>query len=357
VDPYGRTTTAKRDRWLTEPAGRVYRPIPRSFLILVVLFLLVFVLGGCASDDDRGPAIESQGIEATVQPSDQQGQGAMELASDADQGTEIATVTPPAPLAATVNGQYIFLADYERKVTQYEQALADQGLDLDTEEGQDNLYLVGYDVLESMIDSALIQQAAVKLGVALTDDELAATMEEDIATGGGQDAFDEWLEATDQTRDDYADMLQQSLLSQRILDLIAADIPETAEQVRARHIVVDDEADAEEILALLNGGADFAKLAEERSQDFATSDVGGDLGWLVRGLIMPELESVAFTLEVGQTSDVIPLEEGFYIIRVEEREDERRLSQEMIVDLKLSLFDQWLDEQRAAAVIDRFAGE
>ncbi len=357
VDPCGRTTTGKRERWPDKLVGTAHKQVSRSFPILIPLLLLALILGGCASDDPGGLATESQGIEATVRSSDQQGQGAADPASEADHGTEIPTVTPPAPLAAAVNGQYIFLADYQRKLAQYEQALLDQGLDVDTEEGQDNLYLVGYDVLESMIDSALLQQAAVKLGVALSDEELVAKMEEDIAAGGGQDAFEEWLEATDQTQADYADMLQQSLLSQRILDLLAADLPETAEQLRARHIVVENEADAEEMLAQLQGGADFAKLAEERSQDLATSDVGGDLGWLARGLIAPELESVAFALEPGQISGVVPLEEGFYIIQVLEREDTRRLSPEMIVDLKLSLFDQWLEEQRAAAVIERFAGE
>ncbi|RPI49198.1 MAG: hypothetical protein EHM56_12735, partial [Chloroflexi bacterium] len=96
------------------------------------------------------------------------------------------TPTPPAPLAAQVNGQYIFLTDYERRVAQYEQALADQGQDP---------ALAREEVLEGLIDRALIQQGAAALGIQIGDEALDRQVEADIAAGGGKAAFAEWLQA------------------------------------------------------------------------------------------------------------------------------------------------------------------
>jgi foldase protein PrsA len=260
-------------------------------------------------------------------------------------------------LAALVNGQYIFLADYEQQLAQYERALTDQGLDPNSADGQASLSQVKEDVLESLIDYVLIEQGAVALGVSLSDEELEAQIEADIAAGGGQAAFDEWLQATGQTRDEYKQMLRQTLLSQRVLEVVTADVPDATEQVHARHIVVDGQEVAQQILEQLRGGADFVALARERSLDLATKDNGGDLGWFPRGLVAPELETVAFALQPGQISDVVQFGGQFHIIQVVEREIARPLSPEMQVDLRLALFDRWLAEQRAAAEIERFVSE
>jgi hypothetical protein len=267
------------------------------------------------------------------------------------------TATPPAPLAALVNGQYVFLAEYERRVAQYEQALVEQGLDPDTGDGQAHLALARQDVLEGLVDTVLIEQGAVGLGVTLADEELETQVEADISAGGGQAAFEEWLQTTGQTREDYKEMLRQSLLSQRVLEVVTADVPPEAEQVHARHIVVDTEEVAREILTRLGDGADFVALARERSLDLATKDNGGDLGWFPRGLVAPELETAAFALQPGQVSDVVRLGEGYHVVQVVEREAARPLAPEMQLDLKLAMFDRWLAELRAAATIERFVGE
>jgi parvulin-like peptidyl-prolyl isomerase len=275
--------------------------------------------------------------------------------------TEVPTVTPtptpPAPLAAMVNGQYIFLADYELRVAQYEQALLEQGIDPDTAEGQAYLEEARREVLEGMIDSVLIEQGGIALGVTLSDEELEAQVEADIAAGGGQIAFDEWLQATGQSRDDYKEMLRQSLLSQRVVEVVTADVTAEAEQVHARHIMVETEEAAREILAQLQGGADFVSLARERSLDLATKDNGGDLGWFPRGLVAEELASAAFALQPGQVSDVIHLGEGYHIIQVVEREAARPLEPETYMELGLAVFEQWLADLRASAVIERLVGD
>lgn len=267
------------------------------------------------------------------------------------------TSTPPAPLAALVNGQYIFLAEYEQRVAQYEQALLQQGVDLNTDEGHAYLAQARQDVLDGLIDGALIEQGAATLGITLTEDDLERQVEADIAAGGGQEAFEEWLQSTGQTREDYGELLRQSLLAQRVLDAVSSDVGAEAEQVHVRLIMVDSEEAAQQILALLQQGGDFAALVREYSLDLATKENGGDLGWFPRGLVAPELEAAAFALQPGQVSGVVRLGEGYHIIQVIEREAARPLSPELQLDLKLSFFEEWLAGQRATAVIERYVGE
>jgi parvulin-like peptidyl-prolyl isomerase len=260
-------------------------------------------------------------------------------------------------LAALVNGQYVFLADYEQRVAQYEQVLLEQGVDLNTDEGHAYLEQARQDVLNGLIDGALIEQGAAGLGIALTEEELDEQVEADIAAGGGQEPFEEWLQATGQTREDYKEMLRQSLLAQRVLDAVSADVGAEAEQVHVRLIMVDSEETAQQILANLQQGGDFAALVREHSLDLATKENGGDLGWFPRGLVAPELEAAAFALQPGQVSGVVRLGEGYHIIQVIEREAARPLSPELQLDLKLSVFEEWLAAQRASAVIERYVGE
>ncbi len=256
-----------------------------------------------------------------------------------------------------VNGQYIFLADYERRIAQFEAALVEQGLDPASAEGEASLAEIRQEVLDSLVDYVLIEQGGAALGVTIDDAEVDAQVETDIDAGGGQAAFEEWLAATGQTREDYRAMLRESLLSQRVMDVVTADVPDVVEQVHARHIVLDSEEEARQVLDQLQQGADFVSLARERSTDLATKDNGGDLGWFPRGLVAPELETAAFALQPGEISDVVQLGEGYHIIQVVERDPARPLSDEAKIDLRLAIFDRWLAEQRAAAQIERFIGE
>lgn len=325
-----------------------------------VWWLLVFaalLIAGCGGDDTpRQPET------AVAQPTEQVAavtstqEPAAPVATE-ESPTATPTVTPPAPLAAMVNGQYIFLADYEQRVTQYEEALFEQGIDPNTEEGQGYLREARHDVLEGMIDTALIEQEATALGVTLTTEELEAQVQSDIDTGGGEAAFEEWLQVTGLTRDDYREMLRQSMISQRVLEVVTADVGDEAEQVHIRHIVVESEEAALEIQTLLQEGADFVALARERSIDLATKDNGGDLGWFPRGFVAIELENAAFGLQPGQISAVIQLGEGYHIIQLVEREAAYPLSPEMQLDLRLAIFDEWLAGKRDSAAIERFVGE
>src|SRR5207253_3006605 len=75
---------------------------------------------------------------------------------------------------------------------------------------------------------------------------------------------------------------------------------------------------AEELLAKLKAGGDFAALAKERSEDAGSAANGGDLGLFTRGRMTPAFEEAAFALQGGGLSDVVETPFGFHVIKVEE---------------------------------------
>ena len=90
----------------------------------------------------------------------------------------------------------------------------------------------------------------------------------------------------------------------------------TPAKVKARHILVDTEEEALQILEKIRAGEDFAGLAREKSK-CPSADKGGDLGWFERGKMDPAFEKAAFDLEKGGISGVVKSSFGYHIIKVE----------------------------------------
>lgn len=106
------------------------------------------------------------------------------------------------------------------------------------------------------------------------------------------------------------------------------------ERVNARHILVMTQgkpkedanklkAKAEDLLAKLRGGADFAELAKTSSDDSGSGQKGGELGWLTRGQTVKEFEDAAFSLPPGQISGIVTSSFGYHIIQVNAHEPGR----------------------------------
>jgi peptidyl-prolyl cis-trans isomerase C len=89
------------------------------------------------------------------------------------------------------------------------------------------------------------------------------------------------------------------------------------EEVRARHILVESEPDAQAALKRVKGGEDFAKVANEMSKDPGSK--GGELGWFTKERMVPEFAEAAFKMQPGQISDPVKSQFGWHIIQVEER--------------------------------------
>lgn len=92
------------------------------------------------------------------------------------------------------------------------------------------------------------------------------------------------------------------------------------EEISARHILVQTEAQAREVIAELGKGVDFAELAKTRSIDPAGKQQGGDLGFFSREEMVPEFSEAAFKMKDGETSRApVRSQFGFHVIRVEAR--------------------------------------
>jgi peptidyl-prolyl cis-trans isomerase C len=92
------------------------------------------------------------------------------------------------------------------------------------------------------------------------------------------------------------------------------------QEIHARHILVDTEAEAKEVAERLKKGEDFATVAKEKSKD--ANSQGGDLGFFARGQMLKPFEDAAFALEVGQISDPVQTQFGWHIIKVEEKRNQ-----------------------------------
>ena len=88
------------------------------------------------------------------------------------------------------------------------------------------------------------------------------------------------------------------------------------EQVHARHILLDSEAEATAVAERLKAGEDFATLAKEKSKD---NTEGGDLGFIARGQTVKPFEEAAFALQIGEISEPVKTKFGWHVIKVEEK--------------------------------------
>jgi peptidyl-prolyl cis-trans isomerase C len=89
------------------------------------------------------------------------------------------------------------------------------------------------------------------------------------------------------------------------------------EEVRARHILVESEPDAQAALKRVKAGEDFSKVATEMSKDPGSK--GGELGWFTKDRMVPEFADAAFKMEPGQISDPVKSQFGWHVIQVEEK--------------------------------------
>ncbi|RME07018.1 MAG: hypothetical protein D6803_05015 [Anaerolineae bacterium] len=153
------------------------------------------------------------------------------------------------------------------------------------------------------------------------------------------------------TEADLRTYAESVLYRQKLMDELAQNLPESEEQVWARHILVASEEEAQAVLERLNAGEDFAALAQELSTDTTTAERGGDLGWFSRGEMVEPFEAVAFALQIGQISEPVQSDFGWHIIQVLGHE-ERPVSPLRRDTLQQQAFNAWLDEARAAAEIE-----
>ncbi|MHB1317013.1 MAG: peptidylprolyl isomerase [Anaerolineae bacterium] len=156
------------------------------------------------------------------------------------------------------------------------------------------------------------------------------------------------------TEADFRRLLESSLYQDKVEAALKAEMPTTAEQVHARHILVATEEEAQQVLERLAAGEAFDALAKELSTDTGSGAEGGDLGWFGRGQMVTEFDAAAFSLEPGTISEPIQTTYGFHIIEVLERDDNRALEGDALVNYQNTQLQAWYTERTTSDDVVRY---
>ncbi|MCS7251688.1 MAG: SurA N-terminal domain-containing protein [Anaerolineae bacterium] len=263
------------------------------------------------------------------------------------------TASVPA-IAARVNGTPILLSEFEKRVAAYEQEWIRNGLDPSSEEGRRRLAELPRQILEGMIEEILIEQHAASMGVTVSPEEVETALAQFVSESGGPETFRQRLAALGMTEEEFRRNQRAAILAQKVFERLTADIPSATEQVHARHIQVSSEEKARHLLARLQRGEDFIELARQHSENEATRELGGDLGWFARGtLSIPELEEAAFATPPGQIT-LVTTPHGYHLLLVVERDPARPLSEDQKDLLRQRQIQEQLRKWRAGARVEIF---
>lgn len=232
----------------------------RTFRRVLVAGVAALVLAACASAPS-GPVATVDGVDVPRE----QLEGWVRIASDAN--SEVDAVDLQADLLSRVIQQRIIGT-----------LLAERGLSVDPAALAD-------------IRVAITEQVG-------GDEALAATL---IDIGFPQDYFDDVFIGVEASIDTL------------ILELASG---RTLETRSARHILVDTAAEADEVFALLQDGADFAELAIERSADPGSGQQGGDLGAQQRGTFVPPFDDAVWSAQLDTVLAPVESDFGFHVIEV-----------------------------------------
>ena len=283
------------------------------------LLLLVFVLLACEPDPTLTETVTQQKITPSVT------------------STPKPATPTMVPAAFLVNGEGVSLAWFESEVSRY--LLAQENLGEPVEDQTTARDIVRKDI----IDLVLLAQGAQAAGFSVSDTDVQARMDELAA----EVDLPAWMAQWGYTEEDLFQSLKLQLQADYQKKQILDSIPEFAEQVELQQVFAYTETGASNALVSLNSGRDFDEVAF--TYDPTT---GGYLGWAPRGyLLIPALEEVAFSLPIGEYSEVIESEIGYHILLVLDRAD-RPLTSDARMTLQRSALHTWLDQQREQATIE-----
>ncbi len=274
---------------------------------------------------------------------------------------------------AKVNGEQISQADYDSRVQSMQKMVEDNSGQKLTADRQKQLKDA---VLQSLIGSKLIAQEVKNLGVDVNNAKVTEQIENDKKEAGGEDKFKQILAM--QYLATVEDYQNQVALAQKLTDDVQVSDAEVKgyfdanpekyggqpEQVKARHILVNTEDEAKQIITQLKGKgeADFAQLAKEKSIEPAAKESGGDLGYFGKGDMVAEFEQAAFAQKVGTISEVpVKTKYGYHVIWVEDHKNavpgdfnkyQDQVKQDALADAKGKKLQTHYDDLYGKAKID-----
>lgn len=218
----------------------------------------------------------------------------------------------------------------------------------------------GAEVLDALIVEKIVAAEVEEKDIEISDEDVQAEMDEMKEIYGGEEQFTMALAQAGLNEEDMKEDLKMNLRLKTLVDPYLEISEEDMksyfeenkekfgeqEQVKASHILVEDEELAKEIEGKVKDGGDFAELAKEHSIDPGSKDSGGELGFFGRGQMVPEFEEAAFNMEPGEISEPVETSNGFHIIKVEEKKE---ASESTFEDSKDEIKDIIAEEQMGQA--------
>jgi len=211
-------------------------------------------------------------------------------------------------------------------------------VDFDTEQGQKRLKVKEKEIINKMIENKVIEVLAKKRGISITDSAVDQEVDSSIEQfGNRQNLMSELSRLYGWSLDNFKQKVVKPELYAEKLSEIFADETETSKQetkIKSLHerVAVKKE--------------DFSRVAQEASEGESSAN-GGDLGWSAQKQLIPEMAEKAFSMKVGEISDVIRSPLGFHIIKLDEKksEDGQDLVHLRQIFVKTATFGDWLKEQ------------
>lgn len=291
--------------------------------------------------------------------------------------TAIAVEKAKAKVAvATVNGADITEDEFNMAMNFFQQRIAMQGQKLE----DDQLNEIKKKILDNMIDTELLYQAAGKEKAKIDEEQLKtqwSRVEERMKTDA---AYKENIDKMNLSADEMKNQIRRQMLIQQFVTdkfVNTTTVPDeeikayyesngemfhTPEQIKASHILIKVEKDADEkakaeakkqikdVQKQLKGGADFAELAKKYSQCPSKTN-GGDLGFFGRGKMVKPFEEAAFAMKEGDVSDIVTTDFGYHIIKVTGKKDASTIPLDQASEKLASFLKQQKVQQKVSSFL------
>ena len=319
--------------------------------VLLCVFVAAVSLGACKKSPAAQAGATAAAPAAAGQPAGSPATPGQPAGTPAAPGAP-PVAAPPKPVPATlppvvarVNGEDVKKEDFERMIKTIE-GRAGQPIPPDRRDE------ILRNALDQLVVYTLLSQESKTRGIKVEDTDIDAKMQQLRGQFPTEDAYQKALKDRGMTAEGLRKDARIDLSVTKLMDAEVATIPgpsdadakdyytknperfKEEESVRASHILirVDPKADAatrakakatiDTVLKRAKAGEDFAKLAQQYSQDGSAAQ-GGDLNFFPKGQMVPEFSNVAFSLKVGQISDVVTTQFGYHIIKVTDRKPGR----------------------------------
>lgn len=249
-----------------------------------------------------------------------------------------------AKKAADVNGTVITMMTLNNE---YRQLLKYQGVE-EANVSDEEAVVLKKQILESLINQELLFQECQKNRIAADEQSVAASLSELKAEFESDDEYKQALKDANMQEEEWVNYIRKSMA---INELVATQITQhvtvteeeskayydsspdefaRTEKVRASHILVlvaQDAGEAKKVAAReelvgiqkkIQAGEDFATIAKE-SSDCPSAQNGGDLGYFERGNKVQAFEDAAFSMNIGDVSDIVETQYGYHLIKVTDK--------------------------------------